>query len=119
MAQKLKGQQEDANGKCQCERCGKRIAQINFYTYKDGSKKFFEIKSVNDFGETFSITNNEYLTAMKNPKEYNLLRGLMDYNYFSSVDYKITRKFVEQLLSLKNALEEFNIFLNELFRGDR
>ena len=38
MAQKLKGQQEDANGKCQCERCGKRIAQINFYTYKDGSK---------------------------------------------------------------------------------
>ena len=34
MAQKLKGQQEDANGKCQCERCGKRIAQINFYTYK-------------------------------------------------------------------------------------
>ena len=38
MAQKLKGQQEDANGKCQCERCGKRISQINFYTYKDGSK---------------------------------------------------------------------------------
>ena len=42
-------------------------------TYKDGSKKFYEIKSVKDFGETFSITNNEYLTAMKNPKEYNLL----------------------------------------------
>ena len=38
MAQKLKGQKEDANGKCQCERCGKRIAQLNFYTYKDGSK---------------------------------------------------------------------------------
>ena len=38
MASKLKGQKEDANGKCQCERCGKRIAQLNFYTYKDGSK---------------------------------------------------------------------------------
>lgn len=38
MTQNLKGQKEDANGKCQCERCGKRIAQINFYTYKDGSK---------------------------------------------------------------------------------
>ena len=35
---KIKGQQEDANGKCQCQRCGKKIAQINFYTYKDGSK---------------------------------------------------------------------------------
>jgi len=35
---KLKGQKEDANGKCKCERCGKTLAAINFYTYKDGSK---------------------------------------------------------------------------------
>ena len=35
---KIKGQQEDANGKCQCQRCGKKIGHINFYTYKDGSK---------------------------------------------------------------------------------
>lgn len=35
---KLQGQKQDENGKCQCQRCGKRLAQINFYTYKDGSK---------------------------------------------------------------------------------
>ena len=35
---KLKGQQQDANGKCTCERCGKKFSYINFYTYKDGSK---------------------------------------------------------------------------------
>ena len=34
----LKGQTEDINGKCKCQRCGKRLGQINFYTYKDGSK---------------------------------------------------------------------------------
>lgn len=42
-------------------------------TYKDGNKKFFEIKSVNSFGDLISITNNEYLTAIKNPSEYNLM----------------------------------------------
>ena len=38
MAQKLQGQKEAADGKCICERCGKRLTSINFYTYKDGSK---------------------------------------------------------------------------------
>ena len=36
---KLKGQAPDDNGKCRCERCGKRLtATTNFYTFKDGSK---------------------------------------------------------------------------------
>ena len=35
---KIKGQKEDKDGKCTCQRCGKRMGQINFYTYRDGSK---------------------------------------------------------------------------------
>lgn len=42
-------------------------------SYNDGSKKYFEIKSVNSFGDLISITNNEYLTAIKNPNDYNLM----------------------------------------------
>ena len=38
MEQKLKGQMQNANGKCVCDRCGKTLSHINFYTYKDGSK---------------------------------------------------------------------------------
>ena len=29
------------NGKCYCERCGKTLGQINFYSYRDGSKSEF------------------------------------------------------------------------------
>ena len=32
------GQQKDQSGKCKCQRCGKKIASDNFYTYRDGSK---------------------------------------------------------------------------------
>ena len=38
MAEKLLGQTPDSSGKCVCGRCGKRMGEINFYTYKDGSK---------------------------------------------------------------------------------
>lgn len=42
------------------------------------------------------------------PKDYNILRSLMDYNYFGSVDYKVARKFTEELLGLKSDLELIN-----------
>ena len=35
---KLQGQIQDENGKCLCNRCGKKLRAIEFYTYKDGSK---------------------------------------------------------------------------------
>ena len=34
------------------------------------------------------------------PKDYNILRSLMDYNYFGGIDYKVSRAFLEQLLGL-------------------
>ena len=33
-----RGQEPDLNGKCICQKCGKKTGSINFYTYKDGRK---------------------------------------------------------------------------------
>lgn len=38
----------------------------------DGSKRFYEVKSVNDLGDTFVMTNNELLTATQHPRQYYL-----------------------------------------------
>ena len=35
---KLLGQMPDQHGKCKCQRCNKLLAEINYYTFKDGSK---------------------------------------------------------------------------------
>ena len=48
------------------------------------------------------------LTTLIKTKDFNLLRGIMDYNYFNSIDYKIARKFVEELLGLKSDTELLN-----------
>lgn len=39
-------------------------------TYLDGSKMFIEVKSVNSLGETISVTNNEYSTAVQEGDQY-------------------------------------------------
>lgn len=41
-------------------------------TMQDGSKRFYEVKSVEGFHDTFSITNNEYTTANTNKENYYL-----------------------------------------------
>lgn len=38
MSEELKGQVQDANGYCYCQRCGKKMKAVNFYSYRDGSK---------------------------------------------------------------------------------
>lgn len=45
------------------------------------------------------------LTKRIKSKDFNLLRAIIDYNYFSSIDYKIARKFTEELLDLKSDLD--------------
>lgn len=37
---------------------------------KDGKRKFYEVKSVNDLGDMFVMTNNELLTASQHPSQY-------------------------------------------------
>lgn len=61
--------------------------------------------------EYFSFLKTNLLGLDMNidiPKDYNILRSLMDYNYFGSVDYKVARKFTEELLGLKSDLELLN-----------
>lgn len=41
-------------------------------------------------------------------KEFNLLRSIIDYNYYSNIDYKIARKFTEELMDLKSDDELIN-----------
>lgn len=50
---------------------------------------------------------------IKLPKGYNIVRSLMDYNYFGIIDYKIARKFIEQVLNLKS---DDDILNEEQFR---
>ena len=38
-------------------------------------------------------------------KDFNLLRFLFDYNYFSSIDYKVARKFLEERMHIKSDIE--------------
>lgn len=37
---------------------------------KNGKRKFYEVKSVNDLGDMFVMTNNELLTASQHPNQY-------------------------------------------------
>lgn len=41
-------------------------------TMQDGTKRFYEVKSVDGFSDSFSITNNEYSTANTNKENYYL-----------------------------------------------
>lgn len=42
---------------------------------------------------------------IKLPKDFNIIRSVVDYNYFWSIDYKISRAFLENVLKLKSDLE--------------
>ena len=78
MALKIKGQVEDANGKCKCQRCGKRIGQINFYTYKDGSKCEICKPCLTAHIDNFDPTTFEWILEKMDvpfiPTEWNVLR---------------------------------------------
>ncbi len=39
---------------------------------KNGERRFYEVKSVNNLGDQFSMTNNEVLTASQHPSQYYL-----------------------------------------------
>ncbi len=78
MALKIKGQVEDANGKCKCQRCGKRIGQINFYTYRDGSKCEICKPCLTAHIDNFDPTTFEWILEKMDvpfiPTEWNVLR---------------------------------------------
>lgn len=99
----------------------------NWVIDKEGKEKFSEVKNL-FFINGAKYKKDEYFDFIKNivsvpnnikfPKDFNLLRCLMDYNYYSSIDYKISRKFTEELLTLKPDEEILNEERFALIRGD-
>lgn len=55
-----------------------------------GKEEYFE-RIRNDIGLEYNLKT----------KDFNILRFLMDYNYFGTIDYKVSRKFLEEMLKLK------------------
>ena len=75
----LLGQEADASGKCSCKRCGKKMAQINFYTYKDGSKcqmcKPCLTAHIDNFNPDTYLWILEKMDVPYIPSEWNVLRN--------------------------------------------
>ena len=78
MARKLKGQQPDEKGKCTCQRCNRKLAQIQFYTYKDGSKceicKLCLTAHIDNFDPNTFEWILEKMDVPYIPEEWNILR---------------------------------------------
>lgn len=99
----------------------------NWVIDKEGNEKFSEVKNL-FFVNGAKYKKDEYFDFIKNiinvpsniklPKDFNLLRCLIDYNYYSSIDYKVARKFTEELLTLKPDNELLNEERFEKIRGD-
>lgn len=81
---------EDADGNLKFD---KVINEFRINGAKYGSKEYFEFIKDN----ILKLDRNILV-----PKDYNILRSLMDYNYFGSIDYKISRAFLEKILNLKS-----------------
>lgn len=105
---KLKGQQEDENGKCQCQRCGKRIAQINFYTYKDGSKCEICKSCLTAHIDNFDPNTFEWVLEKMDvpyiPVEWNVLRD----KAFAKDPYKMNGMSVLGKYLAKMKLKQWN-----------
>lgn len=72
------GQQKDENGKCSCQRCGKRLVADNFYTYKDGSKCEICKPCLTAHVDNFSPPTFEWILEKMDvpyvPSEWDILR---------------------------------------------
>ena len=108
MALKIKGQVEDANGKCKCQRCGKRIGQINFYTYKDGSKCEICKPCLTAHIDNFDPTTFEWILEKMDvpfiPTEWNVLRD----KAFAKDPYKMNGMSVIGKYLAKMKLKQWN-----------
>ena len=109
MAEKLRGQTEDANGKCPCERCGKRLAaSSNFYTYKDGSKceicKLCLTAHIDNFDPSTFEWILEKMDVPYVPTEWNVLRD----RAFAKDPYKMNGMSVIGRYLAKMKLKQWN-----------
>ena len=80
-------------------RYDKLVNEFKINGAKYGSKEYFDYIKYN----IIKLDRNVII-----PKDYNLIRSLMDYNYFGSIDYKISRALLEKVLNLKTDEEIVN-----------
>ena len=111
MAEKLRGQTEDINGKCQCERCGKRLAaSSNFYTYKDGSKCEICKECLTAHIDNFDPSTFEWILEKMDvpyiPNEWNVLRD----KAFAKDPYKMNGMSVIGKYLAKMKLKQWNSY---------
>ena len=104
----MQGQKEDSNGKCICQRCGKRLTQINFYTYKDGSKCEICKPCLTAHIDNFDPTTFEWILEKMDvpyiPSEWNVLRD----KAFAKDPYKMNGMSVIGKYLAKMKLKQWN-----------
>ena len=72
------GQVKDKNGKCKCTRCGKKMSEENFFTYKDGSKTEICKLCLTAYVDNFDPNTFEWILEKMDvpyvPNEWNVIR---------------------------------------------
>ena len=104
------GQLEDKNGKCVCGRCGKRMGQIKFYTYKDGSKCEICKECLTAHIDNFDPSTFEWILEKMDvpyiPNEWNVLRD----KAFAKDPYKMNGMSVIGKYLAKMKLKQWNSY---------
>lgn len=102
------GQTADSSGKCYCERCGKKLGQINFYTYKDGSKCEICKPCLTAHIDNFDPSTFEWILEKLDvpyiPVEWNVLRD----KAFAKDPYKMNGMSVIGKYLAKMKLKQWN-----------
>ena len=105
---KIQGQRQDSNGKCRCKRCGKVINQINFYTYKDGSKCEYCKPCLTAHIDNFDPSTFEWILEKMDvpyiPTEWNVIRD----KAFAKDPYKMNGMCVVGKYLAKMKLKQWN-----------
>ena len=105
---KLQGQKQDGNGKCSCERCGKKLRAIDFYTYKDGSKCELCKPCLTAHIDNFDPKTFQWILEKMDvpyiPTEWNVLRD----RAFDKDPYKMNGMSVIGKYLAKMKLRQFN-----------
>ncbi len=81
---------EDLNGNFTFART---VNEFKINGAKYGSKEYFDFIKYN----ILKLDRNVII-----PKEFNIIRSIIDYNYFGKIDYKIARSFLESILGLES-----------------
>ena len=104
----IQGQLQDKNGKCTCSRCGKKLSQLSFYTYQDGSKCEICKACLTAHIDNFDPSTFEWILEKMDvpyiPTEWNALRD----RAFAKDPYKMNGMSVIGKYLAKMKLKQWN-----------